>query len=193
MTTKRITPIPSAPKGKCRGCLGEVPKRRRTWCSDACVETALIRKGDPVVVRPKVFRRDKGVCALCGLDTEQARRVIPYVLDLLSQERRVWVGNRLVRHLPTDVTKYALWNLQSSDAYKFLMSLWTGRDMENRSYVGRIPHLWEADHIVPVIEGGGNCDLDGYRTLCIRCHHEVTRALRARMSERKRAAKRELV
>lgn len=27
-------------------------------------------------------------------------------------------------------------------------------------------HRWQADHIVPVIEGGGECDLDNMRTLC---------------------------
>jgi 5-methylcytosine-specific restriction endonuclease McrA len=31
-------------------------------------------------------------------------------------------------------------------------------------------HLWDADHIVPVAEGGGECDLTNMRTLCIACH-----------------------
>jgi 5-methylcytosine-specific restriction endonuclease McrA len=42
--------------------------------------------------------------------------------------------------------------------------------------------LWDADHIVPVSEGGGLCGLDGYRTLCIPCHKRVTADLRARMA-----------
>jgi 5-methylcytosine-specific restriction endonuclease McrA len=29
---------------------------------------------------------------------------------------------------------------------------------------------WDADHIVPVHQGGGECGLDNYRTLCYRCH-----------------------
>lgn len=45
--------------------------------------------------------------------------------------------------------------------------------------------LWDADHIVPVAEGGGECDLSNIRTLCIRCHREVTRELRARLRSRK--------
>ncbi len=42
-------------------------------------------------------------------------------------------------------------------------------------------HLWDADHIVPVAEGGGECDLSNMRTLCLRCHREVTAALRKRL------------
>jgi 5-methylcytosine-specific restriction enzyme A len=41
--------------------------------------------------------------------------------------------------------------------------------------------LWDADHIVPVAEGGGQCDLDNIRTLCLLCHREATAQLRARL------------
>jgi 5-methylcytosine-specific restriction endonuclease McrA len=44
--------------------------------------------------------------------------------------------------------------------------------------------LWDADHAVPVAEGGGECDLDNLRTLCLRCHREQTRALRARLRQK---------
>ena len=40
--------------------------------------------------------------------------------------------------------------------------------------------LWDADHIVPVSEGGGECDLLNIRTLCLRCHRLVTLELRRR-------------
>lgn len=30
--------------------------------------------------------------------------------------------------------------------------------------------LWEADHVVPIADGGGECDLSNMRTLCLRCH-----------------------
>jgi 5-methylcytosine-specific restriction protein A len=33
---------------------------------------------------------------------------------------------------------------------------------------------WEADHIVPVADGGGECGLDNYRLLCRACHVRVT-------------------
>lgn len=38
---------------------------------------------------------------------------------------------------------------------------------------------WEADHILPVVEGGDS-NLDNIRTLCIPCHRGVTRELRER-------------
>ncbi|SFS20966.1 HNH endonuclease [Granulicella pectinivorans] len=41
--------------------------------------------------------------------------------------------------------------------------------------------LWDADHILPVAEGGGQCDLDNLRTLCLPCHREVTASLRLRL------------
>jgi 5-methylcytosine-specific restriction endonuclease McrA len=48
--------------------------------------------------------------------------------------------------------------------------------------------LWDADHIVPVVEGGGACDLDNIRTLCLRCHRAATAALRERIRKAKVAA-----
>ena len=44
--------------------------------------------------------------------------------------------------------------------------------------------LWDADHIVPVIEGGGECDLENIRTLCLLCHRVVTAQLRERRSQK---------
>ena len=39
---------------------------------------------------------------------------------------------------------------------------------------------WEADHIVPVADGGGECGLDNYRLLCRACHLAITLAWRKR-------------
>lgn len=36
--------------------------------------------------------------------------------------------------------------------------------------------FWQADHIVAVSEGGGECGMDNYRTLCDTCHAKVTAA-----------------
>ena len=47
--------------------------------------------------------------------------------------------------------------------------------------VGSRRSLWDADHIVPVAEGGGQCDLGNLRTLCLPCHREVTADLRRRL------------
>jgi hypothetical protein len=37
--------------------------------------------------------------------------------------------------------------------------------------------LWDADHVMPVVLGGGCCGLEGLRTLCIPCHQQVTAKL----------------
>jgi 5-methylcytosine-specific restriction endonuclease McrA len=42
-------------------------------------------------------------------------------------------------------------------------------------------HLWDADHIIPVVEGGGECDLSNMRTLCLKCHREATVSLLRRL------------
>lgn len=45
---------------------------------------------------------------------------------------------------------------------------------------------WQADHIVPVVEGGGSCGLEGLRTLCTACHREATKALAGRRAQARR-------
>lgn len=46
--------------------------------------------------------------------------------------------------------------------------------------------LWNADHILPVVRGGGQCGLDNYRTLCVTCHkRETAKLAKERAQERK--------
>jgi 5-methylcytosine-specific restriction enzyme A len=54
---------------------------------------------------------------------------------------------------------------------------------------GRRRYLWDADHIIPVAEGGGECDLSNMRTLCLKCHRAVTTELRRRLHEGRRTNK----
>lgn len=42
--------------------------------------------------------------------------------------------------------------------------------------------LWQADHVLPVAEGGGECGLDNLRTLCTACHRQATKSLMARLA-----------
>lgn len=48
--------------------------------------------------------------------------------------------------------------------------------------------LWQADHIIPVVEGGGECTLDNFRTLCTACHREETAELAKRRAEARKEA-----
>lgn len=137
------TKLVIGPAGRplCRWCRTEVPKGRRTFCSAPCVDEWKIRS-DPGHAAALVFRRDCGICAICGLDTAA-----------LSKRLRAWM-------------------------YKTKRLAWEGPvDFEGR----RTPTdrtLWEADHVVPVSKGGGECGLAGYRTLCLWCHRRVTADLR---------------
>ena len=45
--------------------------------------------------------------------------------------------------------------------------------------------FWQADHILPVSEGGGECTLENIRTLCTSCHQKETTALRRRLRDAK--------
>lgn len=48
--------------------------------------------------------------------------------------------------------------------------------------------LWQADHIVPQVEGGTH-ELSNLRTLCIWCHKKETAGLTSRRAEARRVAK----
>lgn len=143
----------------CRGCGGECPPGRRSWCGDACVEDALIRAGDAGAVARALFRRDRGVCAICGADAAKVERIIAC--------------------LQRDTHDFAAWEI-NCEAVRVIREAW-GR----RRYSG-IYRLWEADHTVPVCEGGGECGLDGYRTLCRPCHRPETAKLAVRLGLRRR-------
>lgn len=65
------------PNGRrmCRWCHQEVPRGKRAWCGEGCVEQYLIRCHGHTV-RRLVLERDRGICAFCGMDAEKLFRVI---------------------------------------------------------------------------------------------------------------------
>lgn len=137
--------LSKGPNGRncCRWCSLEVPKGRITFCSDWCVNEWKLRT-DPGYLRERVFERDRGICAQCGID---------------CCAEFLWLKRMRGR---ARLTAWSKWNLKP----------------------GQRGSLWDADHIVPVVEGGGECDLENIRTLCIRCHREVTADLRRRRSRK---------
>ena len=51
----------------CRGCGGEIPKGRKSWCSRECYDTF-----DPARVVAKAKQRDKEICCICGYNRKDA-------------------------------------------------------------------------------------------------------------------------
>lgn len=149
-TTRRTAGVysrarPLGPNGEriCYQCGGPLPKGRTYNCSPECSEKWQMRTS-PSWMRHHVFKRDKGICALCGLDTIAL----------------------------ADALDWCLGHLESADFNALRFAIGVGS-----RYGG---DLWDADHILPVIEGGGECDLDNLRTLCIPCHKKVTRDMHHR-------------
>jgi 5-methylcytosine-specific restriction protein A len=161
-TTRRSAGVwsrkrPLGPNGEkiCYNCGGPLPKGRPYNCSTECSEEWRT-KTSPSHMRFRVYQRDKGVCARCGLDT------------VALQEE--------YRKLP----KAKGWNENDIDVreeFRKAHGIPAGRTTTD---------WWDADHIVPVIEGGGECGLANYRTLCIPCHQTVTRELHSRAKQKRK-------
>jgi len=49
---------------------------------------------------------------------------------------------------------------------------------------------WQADHIIPVEEGGGACGLENFQTLCDGCHKAKTKSQAGQRAAERRAVKR---
>lgn len=180
MSRHRISPeagwcnqskLPKGPNGRnlCRQCGDEVPKGRQTFCSQACVDAWSV-KTNPGHARRQVFKRDRGVCAVCGLDTEA-----------LKQE--LWRLRGFARVLDR-------WERKINNVSDRTMTFELARETpltQRLQRLGLPRHMWcltksfwEMDHTVPVVEGGGECGLDNLRTLCWACHARATRQLRGR-------------
>lgn len=48
------------------------------------------------------------------------------------------------------------------------------RDKGACNRCGQITHDWDADHILPVCQGGGACEITNFQTLCKGCHKNKT-------------------
>ena len=62
-------------------------------------------------------------------------------------------------------------NINDKLEYLKQMDISPKRKIWKRKYGGG---LWDADHIVSVKDGGGQCGLENLRTLCIKCHKSKT-------------------
>ena len=176
-------------KGRCCWCGALVlAKGRRTWCSQKCVDEYLL-VSSPGYIRKAVHRRDKGICAICGINCTAAYRRwqestkevsrLAYRLINMHRQNVDFVNGKPVLRERRSATIRESKTFVLQMIKKYAPGNWTpGRSTG-----------WDADHIVPVAEGGGQCDLANIRTLCHPCHKTVTARLAARLTEARRVSK----
>lgn len=142
----------------CRQCQFECPKPSRSFCSEGCLHLYKIRS-TASYVRSSLLIRDKGICQLCFLDCEKLR------LALNAELRKIQGSRQAKQQLAISIAQ------ELGPPCPLHLKV-------NRRGVLTRGNFFHADHIIAVVEGGGNCGLENFRTLCIGCHHEVTATLR---------------
>ncbi len=126
------------------GANGEPEQFRDLFCSKECYESYSSKKSGSIL-RQVVRNRDGGVCDFCKVDC------VALFERLLSLSTR---GDR--KRLLDEID-----------------SRWWKDCRRQASHLITAPReglVWEADHVVGVAEGGGACDSDNVRTLCVPCH-----------------------
>jgi 5-methylcytosine-specific restriction protein A len=130
----------------------------------------------------------RGLCRWCSLEVPKGR--ITFCSDWCVDEWRLRSDPGYLREkvLERDRGVCAACGMDCLAAWLHLKRLRGPALLKASSEWGITPRsrksLWDADHIVPVIEGGGECDLTNLRTLCLKCHRASTAELRARLRTR---------
>lgn len=140
--------------GGCRRCGGEIHPPRRTFCSAACVHEHKLRTNG-TYLRNCTFRRDDAVCAICGFDTKTLAKQL--------RQMTAQVGRRKRDIRPEFTEEYE--RVCKAHGISLKRKTWG---------TARGGGLWDADHIVRVVDGGGCAGMDNIRTLCCSCHKAVT-------------------
>ena len=181
------------------GCGRVPPPGRRTWFSNECVKKWKL-VNDPSYIRQALWRRDKGVCAACGCDSEAeyrrflaARKEASRLLRWLESKHELMLTRQLYRTGPDYFSKVRqqMWE----EAYRtgrFSPAVFHRLQEQELTRLG-VPNpgwtlgrrtAWDADHITPVAEGGGLCGLENYQSLCHPCHKRKTAEMARRRSNK---------
>jgi HNH endonuclease len=148
---------------RCAYCAGELGTASRnggvisTYCSKECADEGRLKRGGMFAssqIRTQVFALEGGVCRLCGID---AHALYTRIVSLAPAERLNALCN-------------VHWKLPKSS-----------KALERLLQHPKEGDFWQADHIKAVAEGGGGCDLENFRTLCVPCHAMETEKLRGRL------------
>lgn len=185
------------------GCGQEIPANTKRRTSVPGHYEAWRQHSDLPYIRRQVFERDRGVCQLCGVDTAIKARTARETERLLrwlamrhaealfhAGQLDIFPGFTPAAKRYSTARRRALGEHHAD--YRDVSSwadYWVTEQMTDRfgTTMGSQCHTWEADHIIPVSEGGGGCGIEGYRTLCIECHRRETGLLAGRTAGRRRA------
>jgi 5-methylcytosine-specific restriction protein A len=145
----------------CRECKKEVQPPRKTFCSDMCVHFWRI-KSDIKYLRRFIYERDRGICAICGIDTRYVKIEIEDAAHASMMESGVWS----FEDHPIFLACLKKYNITVKESRK---------------------SLWECDHIKEVAIGGGECGIENLQSLCQSCHKKKSTQFRKEKNQIRRA------
>ncbi|XP_060588845.1 DNA annealing helicase and endonuclease ZRANB3-like [Ruditapes philippinarum] len=116
------------------------------FCSQKCSQEYWSKTNNDYM-RDRVFEAEHGVCQMCKFDAHSLFRKIRDTVD--QRKRAEFITSSKFNSLTVKIKE----------------------QMVRKPTAGQ---FWHADHIKPVWEGGGQCDIDNLRTLCVICHQKVT-------------------
>nr|CCD15802.1 unnamed protein product [Trypanosoma congolense IL3000] len=117
------------------------------FCSGAC-RSAFYVKRSSSAARRGVQEADRGICSVCQVDCELIYMLVSAAGSRKNREDVLEKLHPQLRHHP------ALFN----------------RIVEHPTP----GNIWNADHILPVSQGGGAANIDNLQTLCVACHADKT-------------------
>lgn len=170
----RYMKLPPCQPGRCRICGLPVPRGRRTFCSEACVEHYRIRAW-PQYARQVIWERDGGRCERCGLSVRK-------IHSSINRKARTFRDRRAAEQFSRSLSVGFSHQIRNgtkapSDGRSFGWCWWPGVALSS---------CWQLDHRIPVAEGGGSCGPENLRILCRWCHRiETAKLLRRQKHTRK--------
>lgn len=163
------------------GAIVKVQTDAVLFCGGQCREDFFVKKSSSSL-RYVVRSADDGVCNSCHIDCEKL------CSELLSVSCSASSGARA-----------ASWSSTRSDsvleARRRIVERYHPLLMQFPRLVERLVrqplpgHLWHADHILPVSQGGGECTIENIQTLCVACHQLKTQEDMKRLKKKRRQTK----
>jgi 5-methylcytosine-specific restriction endonuclease McrA len=130
---------------------------------------------------------DRALCRWCSLEVPGGR--FTFCSEWCVHEWRLRTNPGYLREQVFQRDK-GVCSLCRVDTYAAFIELKRSRSRQRQKLLARWglkrmsrKSLWDADHIIPVVEGGGECDLANLRTLCLLCHGKQTAELRRRLRQ----------